>query len=73
MATLNILGMPEVQCQELAARAGRELARGDDRLARQLVTAAAQQFAAQSRHHTDEILTHLEALRKSVAAIDQDA
>jgi hypothetical protein len=31
-----------------------------------LTVAAAQQFAAQLRHHADEVLTELEAMRKSL-------
>ncbi len=68
MATMNILGMSEGVRQELVVRAQRELAAGDDYLARQIAVAAGQQLAALLRHHADEILTALETFRNSVTA-----
>lgn len=73
MATINILGMSRQMRQELAKMAGRKLAMGDDCLARQVAVAAARQFAAQSRHHADEIGTMLGALRKSLTDLGTDA
>ena len=68
MSTINILGMSQDTRQELIDRAKRELLAGDERLARQLLVAAAQQFAAQSRHHADEVLTRLDIARRALVA-----
>jgi hypothetical protein len=66
IVTKNILATSDDARKELTAPAQRQLAIGDDRLATQLIVAAARQFAAQTRHHADEILTALESMRKSV-------
>ncbi len=68
MSTINILGMPDEARRALIARAHREMQAGDERLARELVAAAARQFATQLRHHADEVLTGLEIVRKSLIA-----
>lgn len=71
MITANILGMSKDELRVLIGMARRELATGDDRLARQVVVSAARQLSAQIQHHVDETLTELTTLRNSLTAMTQ--
>ena len=66
MTRINVLGISESQRQALVERAQRDLAAGDETLARELLVVAAQQLAARVRHHADEALTKLNRMRASV-------
>ena len=66
MPTINLLGMNKDRQLALLERARRELAVGDDTLARQLLVSAAQQLAAKVRHNADEAISGLNKIRASV-------